>query len=613
MIDFQDGSVLTEADLDNATLQPLYVAAEVADTGAIDRQELEDYIDSALSNEDSTFAASATPQTWSIVSGGTASETLTSPDPFHTNDQYFIVAIDGLLQRPVDDFVVTEAAGVYTISFSVFPSVGQVIQVQNFGRSRDFNNATSIAAGAVESDDFADNLGVLASGGTTTVAFTARFGQYVNVMDYGAAGDGVTDDYAAIAAAITAGEGAIVYFPPGNYLIENTNLTIDVSDTVLVGDGRASILTLSAVSLVFDADTGNASVIGCGIKDMCITRSGAAGAAISLLGDDVGNYVERFNMTNTKVTSTGVGLHLDSVRMISISACEFTGCTRAIDAGHAFTYDFTVESLSVTNTFFVGNANGFVGDTCRHVSFNGCAFLNHTAIAIDLENYARQTTIAACRFSDDNTLGGTDPYIQAGDDSYAGTPTTGYGLSVTGCSFVDDDATKLYMIVLTRMTQVMIDTCAFEGSAMTHAIHDNPEVAAANVAGRYRELNFGGAIAVKEGTNSTSNEFQSVYPATRLYKVQFGAATLNSLIALNTTFTGADVNGLTITCEVGDWVLVASGSTANPFKDFQLTAHVDAADSIKVCVFNGTADAIAYSATTIRLIVIPRGTYPNIG
>jgi polygalacturonase len=41
----------------------------------------------------------------------------------------------------------------------------------------------------------------------------------VNVRDYGAVGDGVTDDSAAFAAAnrVAAEEGKITYVPPGNY------------------------------------------------------------------------------------------------------------------------------------------------------------------------------------------------------------------------------------------------------------------------------------------------------------------------------------------------------------------------------------------------------------
>jgi glucan 1,3-beta-glucosidase len=67
-----------------------------------------------------------------------------------------------------------------------------------------------------------------------------------NVRDYGATGDGVTDDYAAIQAAITDGnrcgegcsatstKGAIVYFPAGRYAISQP--IVQYYYTVFIGD-----------------------------------------------------------------------------------------------------------------------------------------------------------------------------------------------------------------------------------------------------------------------------------------------------------------------------------------------------------------------------------------
>lgn len=46
----------------------------------------------------------------------------------------------------------------------------------------------------------------------------------INVIDFGAQGDGITDDYQAVADAITSldGQGGYIYFPPGDYLIQST-------------------------------------------------------------------------------------------------------------------------------------------------------------------------------------------------------------------------------------------------------------------------------------------------------------------------------------------------------------------------------------------------------
>lgn len=61
--------------------------------------------------------------------------------------------------------------------------------------------------------------------------------------DYGAAGDGVTDDTAAVQAAVTA--GPIVYFPPGTYLVGRILVP---SNRTLCGAGFSSVLKLKASS-----------------------------------------------------------------------------------------------------------------------------------------------------------------------------------------------------------------------------------------------------------------------------------------------------------------------------------------------------------------------------
>jgi hypothetical protein len=62
----------------------------------------------------------------------------------------------------------------------------------------------------------------------------------INVKDFGAKGDGVTDDSAAIQAAVDAGKGKTVYFP-GGYTFLAAGISLDGSTydgTTLRGDRR---------------------------------------------------------------------------------------------------------------------------------------------------------------------------------------------------------------------------------------------------------------------------------------------------------------------------------------------------------------------------------------
>ena len=70
----------------------------------------------------------------------------------------------------------------------------------------------------------------------------------VSVTDYGATGDGTTDDTAACQAAIHAAEAvtvgiATVYFPTGVYVVEP--LYVESSNVRVVGDGKGSMLRLA--------------------------------------------------------------------------------------------------------------------------------------------------------------------------------------------------------------------------------------------------------------------------------------------------------------------------------------------------------------------------------
>ncbi|KAH7409504.1 pectate lyase superfamily protein-domain-containing protein [Cadophora sp. MPI-SDFR-AT-0126] len=96
--------------------------------------------------------------------------------------------------------------------------------------------------------------------GTQPLGGDSTYKVWRNVKDYGATGNGVTDDTAAINAAITDGnrcglgcqsssvKGAIVYFPAGTYLVSSP--IISLYHTQLVGNGLSSPTLRAAPSFV---------------------------------------------------------------------------------------------------------------------------------------------------------------------------------------------------------------------------------------------------------------------------------------------------------------------------------------------------------------------------
>jgi len=92
-------------------------------------------------------------------------------------------------------------------------------------------------------------VGFIASGtGAVLRTLQSRLRETVSVADYGAVGDGVTDDTAAIQAAITAANGRTVNLPPGTYKL-TASLTLSTQGTVLVGAGPlATVLLIDQTS-----------------------------------------------------------------------------------------------------------------------------------------------------------------------------------------------------------------------------------------------------------------------------------------------------------------------------------------------------------------------------
>ncbi len=167
-----------------------------------------------------------------------------------------------------------------------------------------------------------------------------------NVKDYGALGDGSTDDTAAInlaIAAVNAASGGILYFPVSRYIVSSP-LTSPVSYTVIKGDGMGSKIQLA---------------------------SGWSGSQVFLLTNS--------NVTISSLTFIG-GSNLTAspnpaANMIQITAAQY--CTvNDIDSYYVNGYivqaagDATrgVQGLMLTN--IRGNKNGYGIHTLGHTGSN---------------------------------------------------------------------------------------------------------------------------------------------------------------------------------------------------------------------------------------------------
>ena len=227
---------------------------------------------------------------------------------------------------------------------------------------------------------------------------------------YGAAGNGTTDDTAAIQAAVTAAGaagGGVVYIPHGTYKVSST-ITCSASGVAIIGTpteqvGTGTMIVPTTLAFTVFAFTGNWYML----KDFCVkwnTLTGASGGGatgpigISLLGAN-----------NTQMQNVQL-IHAYNGILVEAGGCTFTGVqvelAAVADTGR---YGICISGPS-------GNPNSFNAYTCGvtcDTSYTGDGWVMANGFSsIMLYNcYA-----AACRYAfwsaqnaGPTTSGGTTP------------------------------------------------------------------------------------------------------------------------------------------------------------------------------------------------------------
>jgi hypothetical protein len=101
-------------------------------------------------------------------------------------------------------------------------------------------------------------------------------GAPINVLDFGAVGDGFSDDTAAIQAAVTASSNnSSVYFPTGTYCVGAAGINV-ASKTGVTLFSESAVIKITAVSTLTIPSLG-----ACSIRFNSCTRSGVRGLTIN--------------------------------------------------------------------------------------------------------------------------------------------------------------------------------------------------------------------------------------------------------------------------------------------------------------------------------------------
>lgn len=151
----------------------------------------------------------------------------------------------------------------------------------------------------------------------TDAANISQLPGWYNVKNYGAAGNGTTDDTTAIQAAITAcmATGGTVYLPTGTYLVSST-LTVSTSGVYMQGDGLwATFINFTGTGDClrwYDASTYTSRTVhGGGPVGLSINIGSAGTSSTALHAGDILEFVFEISVEGSGSTSS-IGIHMDN-------------------------------------------------------------------------------------------------------------------------------------------------------------------------------------------------------------------------------------------------------------------------------------------------------------
>jgi hypothetical protein len=247
---------------------------------------------------------------------------------------------------------------------------------------------------------------------------------FYNVKDYGATGNGTTVDLTAINAAYTAAtaSGGTVFFPPGNYKI-NDIITYPVNVSTLgAGDG-ASIITQSVTNkdIFKKVDPYNISISN--IKLVGFGSGTGKGINFSLSGNTNMMLITLDRVTVDNTGSDGVYLEnpiVSTLNRVNAHACKgyginlvgvgtgvigtsttLTSCYADTVTGAAGFRLYSMCYTSLVSCATDSNAIGYLIDTCQGVALVGCGAESCTTNGVKI-NASYGVTVNSCWFYDDS-------------------------------------------------------------------------------------------------------------------------------------------------------------------------------------------------------------------
>lgn len=177
---------------------------------------------------------------------------------------------------------------------------------------------------------------VKSTGSTTARLLSNRFADVVNVKDFGAIGDGVTDDTAAIQAAINSlSTGGTVLFPCGVYKTSSA-INVSIAGIIIAGENRSKtiIRTTSATANVIVLDAGNVGISNLRIEH-AVTRT--AGSSISIT-----TSASKIDVYQVDIVSPFIGISIPNIAIAKFESIDINGAVATTGKSIVVTGGFAI-------------------------------------------------------------------------------------------------------------------------------------------------------------------------------------------------------------------------------------------------------------------------------
>lgn len=304
----------------------------------------------------------------------------------------------------------------------------------------------------------------------------------INVLDYGAVGNGLVDDSASIQAALSTGQH--VYIPKGDYLI-NSPLTFTQAGQMVSGDGRTQSRLL--INSGFNLAAQGVLIFACGEEGAQLQDFGMVfdqpdtGDWSQLIQYPVAIYAvntPRFTLSSLKITKAINGIDMTGnsggafIELLEMSAFG-TGITidGSLDTVRVNQFHFWCFDMTQAQTgIFFGVAQAM--DVGRVDSLVLHEFLNISSLGLNLRSGATGDPWVYMSDSGFDTFNGikmsagtlqvANSYITlAGSPTLRGVHQTGGNLQFTNCYFTSGQTQPFMLMENMSDGALQIDNCTF--------------------------------------------------------------------------------------------------------------------------------------------------------